>query len=607
MANAAFNLDALQRTVDGLRLQQETVQRELTELQSMMGNLGQFKQRVKLNVGGIKFETTLSTLTRYPESMLGAMFSGRHDVPADDDGYVFIDRDGTHFRIILNFMRTGSLDGPVSPTAASELKRELEYYQLPVPFASQTLPKTVAIHTQRRPTPPAQSRPQRTYKPQKEKPEGCVELFIGNLPWSIDDDKIVSPSVFLAALAVAYLVVVLCAASDRSVYALLTLLAFSYYHGEYEPAQVRRCPSWMPIPALRVVCTGRLQHAARFVLFLSGALLVILDPSVAWPLRLLFGVSVAVLDVCAFSTHGGHGGFICLYTAFALVMPGGPTRSALLRLIVSQQLGSSGLHKLRIGGACWAASSPLNAVGEMIRHALESPLRLQGGMLHEPSWLLQRKLAQRASRPWLCKVMGVGGLLLELGVPLLLLVMPHTGPLMLHVLLAALACFHVSIALLTGIHFPFNVACYCATLLPPPSIAARTGPHWLPVGGVAAALCWASVRSKEDWPLNALALFPYSGEQMRRLARLVGRYRLALEGSTDSVCAGPCAVQSCLSGCPSVLYPPVAHVLLAAESHDITCRTLKQALQRLARRQTPHALLLEPSSWRPFATVQEND
>ena len=39
-------------------------------------NLAQFKQRVKLNVGGSKFETTLSTLTRYPESMLGAMFSG---------------------------------------------------------------------------------------------------------------------------------------------------------------------------------------------------------------------------------------------------------------------------------------------------------------------------------------------------------------------------------------------------------------------------------------------------------------------------------------------------------------------------------------------------
>lgn len=28
------------------------------------------------------------------------------------------------------------------------------------------------------------------YTPQGEKPEGCVELFCGNLPYSIDDDKI---------------------------------------------------------------------------------------------------------------------------------------------------------------------------------------------------------------------------------------------------------------------------------------------------------------------------------------------------------------------------------------------------------------------------------
>mmetsp|Transcript_24718 Transcript_24718/g.79815 ORF Transcript_24718/g.79815 Transcript_24718/m.79815 type:complete len:418 (+) Transcript_24718:66-1319(+) len=33
-------------------------------------------------------------------------------------------------------------------------------------------------------------KPQRTYKPQNPKPEGCVELFVGNLPWSIDEEKI---------------------------------------------------------------------------------------------------------------------------------------------------------------------------------------------------------------------------------------------------------------------------------------------------------------------------------------------------------------------------------------------------------------------------------
>ena len=135
MSDAALDLDALQRAVDGLRSQQESVRRERAELQSMKAvvdaNLGRFKQRVKLNVGGSKFETTLSTLTRYPDSMLGAMFSGRHEVPPDEEGYVFIDRDGTHFRAILNFLRTGFVDQPRSEQAANELKRELEYYQLP--------------------------------------------------------------------------------------------------------------------------------------------------------------------------------------------------------------------------------------------------------------------------------------------------------------------------------------------------------------------------------------------------------------------------------------------------------------------------------------------
>ena len=33
-------------------------------------------------------------------------------------------------------------------------------------------------------------RVERPYKPQGEKPDGCTELFCGNLPWSIDEDKI---------------------------------------------------------------------------------------------------------------------------------------------------------------------------------------------------------------------------------------------------------------------------------------------------------------------------------------------------------------------------------------------------------------------------------
>ncbi|KAK0599828.1 hypothetical protein LWI29_008998 [Acer saccharum] len=86
---------------------------------------------VRLNIGGKKFCTTLDTLThREPDSMLAAMFSGRHTVSRDTEkGYVFVDRDGKFFRHILNWLRDG-----VVPTLTGskylELLREAEYYQL---------------------------------------------------------------------------------------------------------------------------------------------------------------------------------------------------------------------------------------------------------------------------------------------------------------------------------------------------------------------------------------------------------------------------------------------------------------------------------------------
>lgn len=54
---------------------------------------------VKLNVGGKIYKTTLSTLLKDPNSMLSAMFSGRHELKQDkEDGAYFIDRDGKLFR-----------------------------------------------------------------------------------------------------------------------------------------------------------------------------------------------------------------------------------------------------------------------------------------------------------------------------------------------------------------------------------------------------------------------------------------------------------------------------------------------------------------------------
>ena len=56
------------------------------------------KKTVKLNVGGVYFKTSLLTLTKDPDSMLAAMFSGRFEENLDEDGSFFIDRDGDLFR-----------------------------------------------------------------------------------------------------------------------------------------------------------------------------------------------------------------------------------------------------------------------------------------------------------------------------------------------------------------------------------------------------------------------------------------------------------------------------------------------------------------------------
>lgn len=51
------------------------------------------RKRIKLNVGGKLFETSISTLTNNKSKFFTAMFSGRWDIPKEEDGCFFIDRD----------------------------------------------------------------------------------------------------------------------------------------------------------------------------------------------------------------------------------------------------------------------------------------------------------------------------------------------------------------------------------------------------------------------------------------------------------------------------------------------------------------------------------
>lgn len=68
-----------------------------------------FPQIVELNVGGVHETTCLSTLSKFPDSMLAAMFSGRHHLLTDKSGRYFIDRNGSTFLHILNYLRDEQL------------------------------------------------------------------------------------------------------------------------------------------------------------------------------------------------------------------------------------------------------------------------------------------------------------------------------------------------------------------------------------------------------------------------------------------------------------------------------------------------------------------
>ena len=89
--------------------------------------MSQNTECIKLNVGGALFVTSKETVMRC-ESMLSSMFSGRIPIKTGDDGYVFIDRDGSHFRTILNFLRDGSVTKPSTEQESEELKREAKFY-----------------------------------------------------------------------------------------------------------------------------------------------------------------------------------------------------------------------------------------------------------------------------------------------------------------------------------------------------------------------------------------------------------------------------------------------------------------------------------------------
>lgn len=129
--------DALGSDQSKLRRKKEKLEQEQAafeqELKSMQ-ELNKIREsKVKLDIGGCVYTTSILTLTKDSNSMLAAMFSGRHSLKQETDGSYFIDRDGTHFRFILNYLRDGGFREGMLPndvTFLNELLTEAEYYQI---------------------------------------------------------------------------------------------------------------------------------------------------------------------------------------------------------------------------------------------------------------------------------------------------------------------------------------------------------------------------------------------------------------------------------------------------------------------------------------------
>ncbi|XP_053374049.1 BTB/POZ domain-containing protein KCTD7-like [Mercenaria mercenaria] len=96
-----------------------------------------FPEVVELNVGGKLLTTLLSTLRKEENSLLAAMFSGRHQISRDRHGRYFIDYDGNVFENILNYLRHGSI---------SPKEKALEIFDCAAYFGIESLGESLMMY-----------------------------------------------------------------------------------------------------------------------------------------------------------------------------------------------------------------------------------------------------------------------------------------------------------------------------------------------------------------------------------------------------------------------------------------------------------------------------
>ena len=114
----------------------EQEKREFYEAQSRGSEMSAQQDIVTVEVGGEKFRTLIHTLAKCRGSVFPKLVTPLNETKAKRDPYIFIDRDGRHFRFILNYLREGEkvMRWPamrnVDLCTLNEIIDEVSYYKI---------------------------------------------------------------------------------------------------------------------------------------------------------------------------------------------------------------------------------------------------------------------------------------------------------------------------------------------------------------------------------------------------------------------------------------------------------------------------------------------
>ncbi|XGW17679.1 hypothetical protein V3C99_002347 [Haemonchus contortus] len=85
---------------------------------------------ISLDVEGVLFKTSISTLTKVKGSYFDRLFQNDWRDHLDKHGHLFVDRDSTIFPLILNYLRDGSIPLPRDEYYLERILREARFYKL---------------------------------------------------------------------------------------------------------------------------------------------------------------------------------------------------------------------------------------------------------------------------------------------------------------------------------------------------------------------------------------------------------------------------------------------------------------------------------------------